>query len=103
MTDNASGLRLQAGFLGDDDKRAIYEAALEIAATVGMRVHQSEALDLLRAAGAEMVDDSCACRRRLSSAPARRLPAVVSVFDRDGEPAMRLGGRRSTSAPAPTS
>ena len=96
MTDTASGLHLQAGFLGDDDKRAIYEAALEIAATVGMRVHQKEALELLRAGGAEVVGDDLV---RLPAALVERArataPAVVPVFDRDGEPAMSLGGRRS--------
>ena len=44
MTDtDASGLRLQAGFLGDDDKQAIYDAALEVIGTVGMRVFQPAA------------------------------------------------------------
>ena len=97
MTDtDGNGLRLQAGFLGDDDKQAIYDAALEIAETVGMRVHQKEALELLRAAGAEVVgDDLVKLPRRLVERARSTAPAVVPVFDRNGEPAMRLGGRRS--------
>ncbi len=97
MTDtDGNGLRLQAGFLGDDDKQAIYDAALEIAETVGMRVHQKEALELLRAAGAEVVgDDLVKLPRRLVERARSTAPSVVPVFDRNGEPAMRLGGRRS--------
>ena len=97
MTDtDASGLRLQAGFLGDDDKQAIYDAALEIIGTVGMRVHQPAALELLRAAGAEVVGaDLARLPARLVERARATAPAIVAVFDRRGEPAMRLGGRRS--------
>ena len=97
MTDtDGSGLRLLAGFLGDDDKRAIYDAALEIIGTVGMRVHQPAALELLGAAGAELVgDDLVRLPARLLERARSTAPAVVPVFDREGEPAMRLGGRRS--------
>ena len=97
MTDpDGKGLRLQAGFLGDDDKQAIYDAALEICATVGMRVHQKTALELLLAAGAELNGDNLV---RLPAGLVKQArataPTVVPVFDREGEPAMRLGGRRS--------
>ena len=97
MTDtDGNGLRLQAGFLGDDDKQAIYDAALEVIGTVGMRVRQPAALELLRGAGAEVVgDDLVRLPARLVERARSTAPAVVPVFDRDGEPAMRLGGRRS--------
>jgi trimethylamine--corrinoid protein Co-methyltransferase len=97
MTDtDGNGLRLQVGFLGDDDKQAIYDAALEIIGTVGMRVHQPAALELLRAAGGEVVgDDLVRLPVRLVERARASAPAVVPVFDRTGEPAMRLGGRRS--------
>ncbi len=38
---------------------------------------------------------SCACPPRLVERARATAPGVVPVFDRDGEPAMRLGGRRS--------
>ena len=57
------GARLS--YLTDDDKAAIYEAALEIMGTIGQRVHHPEALELLRAAGAEIVEPD------LVQAPAR--------------------------------
>ena len=43
-------------YLPDGDRAAIYEAALEIMASVGQRVHHPEALEVLRAGGAEVVD-----------------------------------------------
>ena len=81
MTDpDGKGLRLQAGFLGDDDKQAIYDAALEISETVGMRVHQKEALELLRAAGAEVVGDD------LVKLPARLIERARATSQRETAP-----------------
>ena len=78
-------------YLSDDDKTAIYEAALEIMAAVGQRVHHPEALELLRSAGAEVVDDLVRVPRGLVEKARRTAPAVVDVFTRDGRHAMALG------------
>ena len=79
-------------YLTDDDKAAIYEAALEIMATIGQRVHHPEALELLRAAGAEIVEpDLVKVPRALVEKARRTAPAVIEVFDRAGEHAMSLG------------
>jgi trimethylamine--corrinoid protein Co-methyltransferase len=78
-------------YLTDDDKAAIYEAALEIMATVGQRVHHPEALDLLRAAGAEVVDDLVKVPRELVEKARRTAPPVIEVYGRDGVHAMSLG------------
>ncbi len=79
-------------YLSDADKKAIYEAALEIMATVGQRVHHPEALELLRAAGAEIVEpDLVKVPRELVEKARSTAPPVIEVFDRDGEPAMSLG------------
>ena len=56
-----------------------------------MRVHQKAALDLLRAAGAEMRGDDLVRRPPASSSRRATAPGVVPVFDREGEPAMRTG------------
>jgi len=97
MTEAAgNGLRLRLGFLTDDDKRAIYGGALEIMTTVGMRVRQAAALELLRGAGAEVVgDDIVRLPAELIARARGTAPAAVTVFDRDGEPAMELGGSNS--------
>ena len=78
-------------YLTDDDKAAIYEAALEIVASVGQRVHHPEALELLRAAGAEVVDDLVKLPRELVERARHTAPPVVEVYDRDGTHAMSLG------------
>jgi trimethylamine--corrinoid protein Co-methyltransferase len=79
-------------YLTDDDKAAIYEAALEIMTTVGQRVHHPEALELLRAAGAEIDEpDLVRVPRELVEKARRTAPAVVDVFSRTGEHAMALG------------
>jgi trimethylamine--corrinoid protein Co-methyltransferase len=79
-------------YLSDEDKAAIYEAALEVMATVGQRVHHPEALALLRAAGAEVVEpDLVKVPRELVESARHTAPAVIDVFDRAGAPAMSLG------------
>ncbi len=84
------GARLS--YLTDDDKTAIYEAALEIMGTIGQRVHHPEALELLRAAGAEIVEpDLVKIPRELVEKARRTAPAVIEVYDRAGEHAMSLG------------
>jgi len=79
-------------YLADDDKAAVYEAALEIMSTIGQRVHHPEALELLRAAGAEVSEtDLVKVPRALVERARRTAPAVVEVYDRAGQHAMSLG------------
>jgi trimethylamine--corrinoid protein Co-methyltransferase len=79
-------------YLTDDEKSAIYEAALEIMITVGQRVHHPEALELLRAAGAVVEEpDLVKVPRELVDKARRTAPAVVDVYSRTGEHAMALG------------
>jgi len=80
-------------YLGETDKAAIYEAALEIMETVGQRVHHAEALELLRAAGCTVTDPDLVCiPRELVEQARTTAPHMIEVYDRRGEPAMSLGG-----------
>jgi trimethylamine---corrinoid protein Co-methyltransferase len=80
-------------YLGETDKAAIYEAALEIMETVGQRVHHAEALELLRAAGCTVTDPDLVCiPRELVEQARTTAPHMIEVYDRTGEPAMSLGG-----------
>ncbi len=89
-------MRPRAGhltYLSGQDKAAIYDAALEILETVGQRVHHAEALGLLREAGCGVAEpDLVTVPRELVERARETAPAVVGVFDRDGRPAMSLGG-----------
>ncbi len=78
-------------YLTDADKAAIYDAALEIMATVGQRVRHTPSLELLRDAGCEVDGDLVRVPRELVEQARSTAPAVVEVYDRDGEPAMSLG------------
>jgi trimethylamine--corrinoid protein Co-methyltransferase len=78
-------------YLTDDDKAAIYEAALEIMATIGQRVHHPGALALLRAAGAEVEGDLVKLPGELVEKARRTAPPVVDVYARTGQHAMALG------------
>ena len=83
-------------YLSEADKAAIYEAALEIIGSIGMRVHHPEARELLRAAGCTVTEpDLVTIPRELVERARATAPALIEVFDRAGEPAMSLGGYNS--------
>ncbi len=88
--------RCRLGFLTDEDKDAIYAAALEIAEHVGMRVHHGEVVQTLRAAGCEVVgDDLVRMPRHLIEQARSTAPATIVMYDREGRAVMELGGYRS--------
>ena len=72
-------------YLSDADKTAIYEAALEIIGSIGMRVLHPEALELLRAAGCEVGEPDLV-----------KIPRELVEKARSTAPAMS----RSSTAPA---
>ena len=83
-------------YLSDADKTAIYEAALEIIGSIGMRVLHPEALELLRATGCGVTGpDLVTIPRELVEKARSTAPAMIEVFDRAGEHAMSLGRHNS--------
>ena len=48
-------------YLSEADKSAIYEAAIEIVSSIGMRVHHEEARALLAGAGCRVATDDVVC------------------------------------------
>ena len=99
MPDHDPQTRPRAGrltYLSEADKQAIYDAALEIIGSIGMRVHHEEARELLRAAGCTVTDTDLACiPRELVQQARATAPRMIEVYDREGEPAMSLGERNS--------
>ena len=82
--------------LSEDQLHDIHEASMEILLRTGVRIHSGEAVQLLRQAGAFVEDDD------LVKIPGQLIdwavgvaPSNIPVFDRNGEPAMQLGRRRT--------
>ena len=83
-------------FLSAEQKRDVYNAALEVLATVGMVVQHEGARDLLRDAGAhETAAGRVLIPKHLVEAARLSAPAMVNVYDRGGMLAMELGGYNS--------
>jgi trimethylamine--corrinoid protein Co-methyltransferase len=83
-------------FLSDEKKRDIYLAALEICATIGMRVYHVEVERMLTEAGCtKTADERVLMPRHLVEQARLSVPACVNVYDRDGVLALELGGYNS--------
>jgi len=78
----------------------MHEASLEILERVGVRLYLEEAVELLKKAGAR-VDDGNLVRvpPRLVEMALASVPKEVTLYDRSGNPAMRVGGYRSYYGP----
>jgi len=91
-----SGLTGRLTVLSEEKCRAIYDAALGVIADVGMTVPHAEARELLAGAGATVVGEDLVRIPRDVVAEARSTaPSTLPVFDREGKPAMQLGGFNS--------
>ena len=71
----------------------LHRATLEVLETVGVKVHHEQALELLRTAGCRVKDDQTVMIPNwLVEASIRSAPSRVTIYDRDGNEAMRLEG-----------
>jgi trimethylamine--corrinoid protein Co-methyltransferase len=82
--------------LSDEQCLKLHGASLQILERTGVRLYHQPAIDLLRKAGARVSDGN---RVRIPPALVERaldtVPHEVTLFDRQGEPAIRLGGKRT--------
>ena len=82
--------------LSEEQIRTIHAATLEILETVGVRVAHDGALKLLRDRGCQIKgDDIVTIPGALVEEAIRSAPSCVTLYSRDGEEAMHLGGRRN--------
>jgi trimethylamine--corrinoid protein Co-methyltransferase len=82
--------------LSEEKCQAIYDGALTIIAEIGMKVPHQTARDLLAGAGASVAgDDLVRIPRELVAEARATVPRMIDVYDRNGEPAMHLGGFNS--------
>ncbi len=83
-------------FLSQEDQDQIYQAALRIISEIGMLVFQEEALTLLKNAGCSIEEEKLVkIPSTLVEHAVKTTPNNISVFDREGNPAMELGGYHS--------
>ncbi len=100
MPDFLQGTRPTLTFLSESDRDQIHSAVLQVLGEVGMQMDHDQARELLLAAGCT-TDGSVQGpgRVRIPEALLDRClesaPSSIQVFNRLGDPAMDLGGRRS--------
>lgn len=82
--------------LTDDQIQDLHRATIEILETVGVRVLNDEGLQLLQGAGCHIKNGNVALiPEALVQACIASAPKCVTVYNRKGQEAMRLGGRNS--------
>ena len=82
--------------LSDKGKQDIFDAAVRIVSESGMRVPHAVSRELLAAAGATVEDgDLVRVSREMVDRARATAPASFTVYDREGEPAMEVGGYHS--------
>jgi trimethylamine--corrinoid protein Co-methyltransferase len=81
--------------LTEDQIQEIHLATLEILETVGVRVRHAEAVEMLRAAGGRVKDgDIVQIPNWLVEECIRSAPSRITIYNRSGEEAMHLEGRK---------
>jgi trimethylamine--corrinoid protein Co-methyltransferase len=99
---NISDRKFRGGIthLTDEQVQKIHSASLEILERIGVRLHLQEAIDLLKKAGAQVSDGNLVrippkrVERALST-----VPKEVTLYDRNGNPVMPMGGARCYFGP----
>jgi trimethylamine--corrinoid protein Co-methyltransferase len=87
---------VQIDRLTTDQCTTIHNASLEVLERTGVQLHFQEAVEMLRKAGARVSEGN---RVRVPASLVEKAlntaPKQVQIFDRQGEPAMLLGGRNN--------
>lgn len=84
------------GILSRSQMDAIHDATIDVLAQVGVHVYSQEAASLLMDAGARRDSEGrIKVPEHLVEWAVRTAPSNVTIFDRDGSPAMQLGRHRT--------
>ena len=81
--------------LAPDQRFKIIQAAKTVLERTGCRVVHEEALSMMKKAGASVTEDRVKVPRHLVEDCLRKAPRGIVIYDRDGNPAMDLGGTKS--------
>jgi trimethylamine--corrinoid protein Co-methyltransferase len=83
-------------FLSAEDKDRIHQAALEVLSEVGMKIMHDEALGMLQNAGCQILENGMVkIPGKLVEKAVRSAPENISLYDREENHVMDIGGRRS--------
>jgi trimethylamine--corrinoid protein Co-methyltransferase len=82
--------------LTDDQCRLIHGASLEILERTGVLLYHQPAIDLLKRAGCTVDENRVRIPAHLAEWALRSAPSSITLYDRWGEPAMRLRDRISS-------
>ncbi len=86
-------IRPKMSVLSGEEIDFLYGGALEVLERIGVRVLHPEALELLHGAGAIVGSESLVkIRPSLVEKAIRSVPKRLVIYDREGKPAMELGG-----------
>ncbi len=79
--------------LTEEHIKEIHQATLTLLEKTGVKVLNEEALDLLKDAGCRVVDEQIVrIPAKLVEKSIQSAPSSVTVYNRNGDPAMALGG-----------
>jgi trimethylamine--corrinoid protein Co-methyltransferase len=81
--------------LSDDQIWEIRQAAFDVLEKTGCLVHHAGALDLLKKAGAVVKDERAWVPRHIVEECVRTTPKGFTIYDRDGNRALEVEGRKS--------
>jgi trimethylamine--corrinoid protein Co-methyltransferase len=83
--------RPSLSLLSDAQMAAVHEASLVILSESGLRIDSERARKVFAAGGARIEEDRVYLHREIVDAAIETAPATIEIFDRQGEPAFRLG------------
>jgi len=95
MTDQIT-FEPRLAFLSGEDRKKIHSAAMTILSDIGMFIQHKEALTLLSEAGCTIGEgDLVKIPEKLVQNAIASAPSNISIYNREGEHVMDLGGRRT--------
>jgi trimethylamine---corrinoid protein Co-methyltransferase len=95
-TGNEVQVRPSYRLLTEAQIQTLHEATLKILETVGMRVSNDEAIEMLRAAGCPVKEHQIVLfPRAVVEQALATAPKAITIYNRDGQEAMQLQGRNS--------
>ena len=90
------GFEPRLTFLSEENKEKLYTSALEVMENTGMQVQHDDALKLLTDAGCKVgTDGMVKIPASLVENVRKTVPNNIAMYDREGNHAMDLGGRRA--------